>query len=89
MGVVKDVSPVFKEAAGRCLGTDHRTGGLHRKAVDRNAPATEQRRLSGPGPGRSTKPERRFNLANKPWTLSLNAPYSHRTHTMGVDKICL
>ena len=30
--------------------------------------------------------ERRFNLANKPWTLSLNAPYSHRTHTMGVDK---
>ena len=78
----------IQRSYGRCLGTDHRTGGLHRKAADRNAPATGQRRLSGPAPG-----DRRSGTQVQPGEQALDtlpectvlAPYPHD----GCRQICL
>ncbi|RGU36622.1 ABC transporter permease [Alistipes indistinctus] len=85
VGVVKDVSPVFKEAAGDVWVpitaqedyTEKQLIAMLRLRDKEDYPALLRE---------IDEAERRFNLANKPWTLSLNAPYSHRTHTMGVDR---
>lgn len=85
VGVVKDVSPVFKEAAGDVWVpitaqedyTEKQLIAMLRLRDKEDYPALLRE---------IDEAERRFNLANKPWTLSLNAPYSHRTHTMDVDR---
>lgn len=81
VGVVKDVSPVFKEAAGDVWVpitaqedyTEKQLIAMLRLRDKEDYPALLRE---------IDEAARRFNLANKPWTLSLNAPYSHRTRTV-------
>lgn len=83
VGVVKDVSPVFKEAAGDVwvpitAQEDYTEKRLIVMLLLRNKndyPALIRE---------IDEVERKFDLANKPWTLYLNSPYPHRTYTMDV-----
>ena len=83
VGVVKDVSPVFKEAAGDVWVPITAQKEYMEKYVavmlrlrDKNDYPALVREID--------EVKRKFDLANKPWTLFLNAPYSHRTYTMHV-----